>query len=264
MDDLLAQLDAKDGAAQQEAHTILTEVAVQKATEVADRPKNDSRTRHQARQARKAALLAEQYAHSNNPEADARLEQEARDEERIITKTCEELGVRMFEISPDGHCLFSAIGDQLAVLGLIAHSQTSYPTIRQAAADYIEAHPDDFIPFLPMESEDSADSGLMSPEEFKDYCAKVRETAVWGGEPEIMALANAYKVPIHVIQAATPHIVVHNPSDQVPLDDSKILRISYHRRMYGLGEHYNSLRPKRAMGFAEGFKSIFTASSPPP
>lgn len=140
------------------------------------------------------------------------------------------------QISPDGHCLFSAIGDQLAVLGLIAHSQTSYPTIRQAAADYIEAHPDDFIPFLPMESEDSADGGLMSPEELKDYCAKVRETAVWGGEPEIMALANAYRVPIHVIQAATPHIVVHNPSDQVPLDDSKILRISYHRRMYGLGE----------------------------
>lgn len=54
MDDLLAQLDAKDGAAQQEAHTILAEVAVQKATEVADRPKNDSRTRHQARQVRTA------------------------------------------------------------------------------------------------------------------------------------------------------------------------------------------------------------------
>ena len=38
----------------------------------------------------------------------------------------------------------------------------------------------------------------MSPKEFKDYCAKIRDTAVWGGEPEIMALAKAYKVPIHV------------------------------------------------------------------
>ena len=88
-----------------------------------------------------------------------------------------------------------------------------------------------------MEGEDSADGGLMSPEELKDYCAKVRDTAVWGGEPEITALANAYNVPIHVIQAATPHVVPHNPSgNPPPPDDSRVLRISYHRRMYGLGE----------------------------
>ena len=52
MDDLLAQLDAKNDTAKQEASTILTEVSVQKAVEVADQPKKDSRTRHQARQVR--------------------------------------------------------------------------------------------------------------------------------------------------------------------------------------------------------------------
>lgn len=76
----------------------------------------------------------------------------------------------------------------------------------------------------------------MTPKEFKEYCAKVRDTAVWGGEPEITALAKAYNVPIHVIQSGVPHIVIHNPSDHTPVDEECVVRISYHRRMYGLGE----------------------------
>ena len=97
-----------------------------------------------------------------------------------------------------------------------------------------------------LEGEDSAgvlDSRLMSPTEFEDYCAKIRDTAVWGGEPEILALCKAYNVPIHVIQGQMPHVVVHNPSDAPPADDSRVVRISYHRRMYGLGEvHLGFLR----------------------
>lgn len=48
-------------------------------------------------QARKAASLAEQYAPVDT-DADAKLEREAREEERIITSTCDELGVKMFEV----------------------------------------------------------------------------------------------------------------------------------------------------------------------
>ena len=68
-------------------------------------------------------------------------------------------------------------------------SQATYAETRRAAADYIQAHPDDFIPFLPsLEGEDSAgatESGLMSQQEFEAYCAKIRDTAVcrlpiWG------------------------------------------------------------------------------------
>lgn len=123
------------------------------------------------------------------------------------------------------------------------------------------SHPDDFLPFLPSE-----ESGLMSPKEFEDYCVSIRDTAVWGGEPEIQALTRAYNIPVHVIQGGNPPIVVHNPAGGSTDDDiysKRALRISYHRRMYGLGEvcimvstssfhsysyssqHYNSLRPKR-------------------
>jgi hypothetical protein len=78
----------------------------------------------------------------------------------------------------------------------------------------------------------------MSQQEFQEYCAKIRDTAVWGGEPEIMALTKAYNIPIHVIQGQTPHIVVHSPTGDTstPADENRVVRISYHRRMYGLGE----------------------------
>ena len=96
-------------------------------------------------------------------------------------------------------------------------------------------HADDFIPFIPSaENEDE----LMSLEEYERYCATIRDTAAWGGEPEILALCKTYNVPIYVIQGATPHIVVHDPTGAQNVDKKaeQVVRISYHRRMYGLGE----------------------------
>jgi hypothetical protein len=147
------------------------------------------------------------------------------------------------EINPDGHCLFSAIGDQLALLGIIPPSQAGHPTVRYVASNYIYTHPHDFLPFLPSaEGEDGAgatNSGFMSPAAFERYCVAIRDTAIWGGEPEILALSRAYNVPIHVIQGAVPPVVVHNPTG-APQDgnlrEKRVLRISYHRKMYGLGE----------------------------
>lgn len=52
-----------------------------------------------------------------------------------------------------------------------------------------------------------------------------------------------------MIQSNHPKIVVHSPDPKAkatldPRSARKIkaVRISYHRRLYGLGEHYNSLR----------------------
>jgi len=212
--------------------------------------KQDAKSRFKARQARKAAALAQTYA-ADDPAAEARLEKEAKDEERDIKRVCDELNVEIHEINPDGHCLFSAVADQLQLLSMLPAEQATYHTIRGVAGTYIYNHQDDFLPFLPSASgEDGSgalDPGLMSQEEFRQYCDSVRSTAVWGGEPEILALSRVYNVPIHVVQAGRPPVVIHNPigsstDDQVT--DKRVVRISYHRRMYGLGEHYNSLRPK--------------------
>jgi OTU domain-containing protein 6 len=137
-------------------------------------------------------------------------------------------------VNPDGHCLFSAVADQLALYSILPREVANYANVRLAAANYMLTHPDDFLPFLPSET-----SGLMSPEEFENYCASMRSTAVWGGEPEILALTRAYNIPIHVIQAENPPVVIHNPTGGPRAEDvhsKRALRISYHRRMYGLGE----------------------------
>jgi len=182
--------------------------------------------------------------------ADARLEKEAKDEDKAIRRVCDELGLVLHEVNPDGHCLYAAIADQLRLLGIIPPAVAHYGTTRHIASKYIYNHPDNFLPFLPsMEGEDgvgATDAGMMGPREFERYCAAIRDTAVWGGEPEIRALSKAYNVPIHVIQGGTPPIVVHDPAGGHAGDihDKRAVRISYHRKMYGLGEHYNSLRPK--------------------
>lgn len=78
----------------------------------------------------------------------------------------------------------------------------------------------------------------MGPAEFAQYCRVMRDTGAWGGEPEILALSRAYNIPIHVIQGGSPSIVVHEPlgSHHGISPTEKVVRISYHRRMYGLGE----------------------------
>jgi OTU domain-containing protein 6 len=187
-------------------------------------------------------------------ETEARLEKEAKEEERDINRICDELSVQIHEvcefylpsthklntylqINPDGHCLFSAIADQLALLGILPSSQANYAVVRQTASQYIYTHRDDFLPFLPPPP---GLDGLMTPELFEGYCVAIRDTAEWGGEPEIRALCRAYRIPIHVIQAGRPPIVVHDPYDPAATNtkdkEKHVIRISYHRRMYGLGE----------------------------
>jgi len=111
--------------------------------------------------------------------------------------------------------------------------------MRAVAANYMEAHIDDFLPFLPTTEDPVEGSGLMTPEQFREYCHSVRSTAVWGGEPEIQALTRALNIPIYVLQAGVPPILVHDPSDEVSADDMLSqdgVWISYHKKLYGLGE----------------------------
>ncbi|KAF6765165.1 hypothetical protein DFP72DRAFT_1058966 [Ephemerocybe angulata] len=96
-------------------------------------------------QARKAAALAESFS-PDDPLVQERLRKETEAEEEAISQTCQELNLRD---SPDGHCLFSALGDQLVLLGVLPPEESSYEYIRAAAAKYIYTHPDDFLPFLP-------------------------------------------------------------------------------------------------------------------
>ncbi|KAH9066400.1 hypothetical protein EDB87DRAFT_715679 [Lactarius vividus] len=256
VDDLFAELDSRDKTVQQQqqqepasASAPASAAAAVQTVAAAALDKMGSKSRFKARQARKIAALAEQQP-ATDADADARLEREAKEEERAINKICNELGLDMHEINPDGHCLFSAVADQLAILNLLPPQEAHYVSTRNAAAQYMLAHPEDFAPFLPrLEGEGAEDdsSGVIGPREYARYCATIRSTGAWGGEPEILALSRAYAVTIHVVQGGQPPVVVHDPSGAPRTDNLKeqrAVRISYHRRMYGLGEHYNSLRPR--------------------
>ncbi|OWZ29510.1 OTU domain-containing protein 6B [Cryptococcus neoformans c45] len=219
--------------------------------------KKSSRQRFEERQARKQEALLE-----STPPADpgwtAQLEKERQEEIKVISDACFALNRNLFEIAPDGHCMYAAIGDQLGLLGIIPAEEATNPrAIRRKAADYMLSHPDDFMPFLPSitgeDTPNATSDGMITPSGFAQYCKAVAETGEWGGEPEIQALSRAYGIPIHVIQRGPPTVVSHGGKDDsfgggLTAEESskqgeRVVRISYHKRMYGLGEHYNSLRP---------------------
>ncbi|KAH7340946.1 hypothetical protein B0J17DRAFT_340057 [Rhizoctonia solani] len=264
-DDLFAQLDARDAEARKEAAIVLQSVESAKAAEASEKSRKDSKSRFQARATRKAEQLATELPAVDEASKE-RMEREIKEEEEAIMGECKAQGLHMVEIQPDGHCLYSAVADQLALLGLIPSSAVHPSTTRNAAADYMLAHPDSFIPFLPsVEGEDGAGAesfGLLSPQQFQAYCTRVRDTGTWGGEPEIMALASAYKVPIHVIQSGPQRVVVHQPEGDPVVKPDVAVKISYHRRMYGLGEHYNSLRPKTLVDRIPGLDQVRAAFKP--
>ncbi|CEL51745.1 OTU domain-containing protein 6B OS=Danio rerio GN=otud6b PE=2 SV=1 [Rhizoctonia solani AG-1 IB] len=261
-DDLFAQLDSRDAETRNEAAEVLQSVENAKADEAAEKSRKDSKSRFQARITRKMEQRAAELP-AVDEASKAQMEREIKEEEEAIMEECKAQGIHMVEIPPDGHCLYTAVADQLALLGLIPSSAVHPSTTRNAAADYMLAHPDSFIPFLPsVEGEDGAgadSAGLLSPQQFQVYCARIRDTGTWGGEPEIMALANAYKVPIHVVQSGPQRVVVHQPQDGQVLKPDAAVKISYHRRMYGLGEHYNSLRPKTIVDRIPGMEQVRSA-----
>ncbi|KAF8610089.1 cysteine proteinase [Ceratobasidium sp. AG-I] len=261
-DDLLAALDAKDAEVQKQAAVVLQSMESAKSEVSLGKSKKDSRSRFEARAARKAEQRVAELAPVDEA-ADAKMQREIKEEEDAILGECEVQGLHMVEIPPDGHCLYTAIADQLALLGLIPPAAAVPITTRTAAATYMYAHPDMFIPFLPsIEGEDgegASSGGLITPKQFEVYCSRVRDTGTWGGEPEITALASAYKVPIHVVQSGPRRVVVHEPADGVVAKPGAAVKISYHRRMYGLGEHYNSLRPKTLVDRIPGVDHIRAA-----
>lgn len=142
------------------------------------------------------------------------------------------------EIRPDGHCLYSALADQLLAAGINLKTNTEaasnsneknpsvpgYKMLRQVAASYIAHHQGDFIPFL--------------DEPLEEYVRTIRDTAEWGGHLELMALARAYKVTVNVLQSDGKVEKIECSEES----SDKQLWLAYYRHSFGLGEHYNSLR----------------------
>ena len=189
------------------------------------------RNRQKERLARRAA---EQEAVAVAAEAEAANMVDHRAVERTyMLKEFKAQGLAEREIAPDGHCMFAAVADQLGALDVplektpgSAPKVLPYKTVRRTAAGYMETHADDYAAFL--------------EEPLEGYVAKIRDTAEWGGQLELSALANAYGVEIRVVQDGRTEVI--QPHGGTEGGEPKTIWLAYYRHGYGLGEHYNSLR----------------------
>jgi len=200
--------------------------------------------RQKARLARRAA---EQEAVAKQAAAEASSLPDMKERERA--RMLEEFGKRSLRekvVAANGHCMYSAIADQMKQLGR-SFAQSSddkqnttveaqnaeaekelrnddYKVVRQAAANYISHNPDDFEPFL--------------EEPLQEYLHKIRDTGEWGGQLELMALAKTYGIDINVLQGDGRVEKIEGGTGA----DSPVAWLAYYRHGFGLGEHYNSLR----------------------
>lgn len=149
-------------------------------------------------------------------------------ENQSIVDKLQKRHLKLFSITSDGDCLYNAISHQMEIT---RHVKLSVEELRDKVANYIRENKEDFYPF--MSNPDSY--GMLTDEEFENYCDKIKNTKVWGGQLEIKALSNLLKCPINIIQAPGPDSI-----EQGTEFDGEPLIITYHRHMYHLGEHYNS------------------------
>lgn len=140
-------------------------------------------------------------------------------------------------IRPDGHCLYSSFALSLPP-SLRKSSNPSvqpYQTVRVAAADFISSHSDDFEAFL--------------EEPLESYVRKIKETAEWGGQLELQAIARAYGVDVNVLRAnGSVTKIEKGGAEGEGVDEDKEVWLAYYEHSFGLGEHYNALRRQEKDG----------------
>lgn len=223
-------------------------------TQTPSEPENAARTKKPNRaKARLARRAAEQAAMAEAAAEEAKNQTNYRgNEQGVMDAAFKKLGLKEVEVTPDGHCLYSAIAKQLDESGLglrpdpsrIILQPTSqsridtvtspqhdgYRAVRAVTADYIVEHKDDFEAFM----EEPVDV----------YTRKVKLTAEWGGQLELQAIARAYGVNINVVQSDGRHEKIEC-GDMDSFDEEeqrkRVLWLAYYRHTYGLGEHYNAL-----------------------
>lgn len=197
-------------------------------------PSEDGQPRKRNRQKeRLARRAAEQEAAVEEAKKEAANMPDPKAIERaVMLEKFKSKGLIEKSIRPDGHCLFSAVADQLSHAGIPIDAESNtyikedqrYKIVRNAAASYIEGHPDDFVAWL--------DEPLIQ------YVEKIRGSAEWGGHLELMALAKTYNVEICVLQKGASQTIEPDAGTTKP----EKIWLAYYRHGFGLGEHYNSLR----------------------
>lgn len=212
-----------------------------------------TRTKKPNRQkARLSRRAAEQAAQSEIAAEEASKQTNYRgNEQEAMNAVFKRLNLKEVEVTPDGHCLYSAVAMQLDESGVglrpdpkrmvlqpptqsrietvSSPKHDGYRAVRAVTADYIVDHRGDFEAFM--------------EEPLDDYTRKIKLTAEWGGQLELLAIAKAYGVDVNVIQAdgRVEKIESGEAADDAEESKKRAIYLAYYRHTYGLGEHYNAL-----------------------
>jgi len=141
------------------------------------------------------------------------------------------LGVRGLvgrEVPSDGDCMFAAVAHQLGEEG----AGTTVAALRRGTAEELRRGREAYWPFL----SNPRTGEMLSDGEYSAYCTAMADTPAWGGQVELRALATLLHRPLAVIQAEGQEEVVVGEEEQ-----GAPITLSYHRHIFGLGEHYNSV-----------------------
>jgi OTU domain-containing protein 6 len=216
-------------------------------------PNSKKPNRQKARLARRAA---EQEAASAAAAEEAKTQVNYRgNEQEVMDAVFKKLNLKEVDITPDGHCLYSAIAKQLDESGLglrpdpnritlqpstqsridtvVSPLHDGYRALRAVTADFIAEHKEDFEAFM----EEPIDS----------YTRKIKLTAEWGGQLELQAIARAYGVEINVVQS-DGRMEKFESGDGDSLDEGekekRVIWLAYYKYTFSLGSHYNALVKK--------------------
>ena len=140
------------------------------------------------------------------------------------------VGLEMKEVVSDGHCMYYAFSDQLSQH---LNMTKTIKELRELTSKYMLQNTGEFQPY--MCSEQTGDP--LSEREYEEYCEKIVSTEMWGSMTELKALSEVLRVNIEVVQAEGAEILIGDFNS----NQTKLV-ITYHRHMFGAGEHYNSTR----------------------
>ncbi|KAI9332340.1 hypothetical protein BDR26DRAFT_921741 [Obelidium mucronatum] len=209
----------------------LTSTSIDNSNEQQHQTATKKPNRQQQRKARKAANFEEERKKAEEEAANTVNMREVEDE--AIRNIVVPWKLRVKQIIADGHCLYNAVSDQVALQS--NSDPLGYQYFRKTAASFMRSHPDEFLPYLVND-----DGDMLNDDEYAKYCDDVEASATWGGQLEIKAMSSALKREIHIVQMGSPVVKI---GDEFKSNTAKPLMLSYHRHHYGLGEHYNSLVP---------------------
>jgi len=190
-------------------------IPVQPKISKAQKRREKKEAEEKARQKREEEDELESGTHSRNIEA------------ALFDKILKEKGLKIFEINPDGNCMYNSVVVSLHGLPL----EENLRKLREDTSEYLLKHMDEFLPF----TSNNTTGDMLSPDEYSQYCNDIKETNSWGGELELRAISQITQMPIEVYQAQAPTLLIGEEFK------GRSIRLSYHHHQYGLGEHYNAL-----------------------